>query len=185
MKLAKSYYHQTYPSTGSDEADLLKDAGKQLPLVDEVHLPLIEESQPAMLRFKKGDINWIGMNKDDFNNMAVRTKDGGFELRPELKDKFQIYFEPSLSSFYIKFNMRDELLGKNKALRQAMAYALNSKKFVELLYNGRGVPLTTVVPIEVLGSQKTLGDYWYENNIEKAKEKLKKLVFQKVKGCLR
>ncbi|MFW7380226.1 MAG: ABC transporter substrate-binding protein [Oligoflexus sp.] len=186
MILAKNpHYHQTYPTEGAEgdkENGLLAAAGKQLPLVDEVHLPLIEEPQPAMLRFRRGDSNWIEMNKDDFNNMAYKDENGQFKLKPEVEGKFQLYSEPSLSSSYMKFNMRDSLLGKNKALRQAIAYALNSAEFVELLYNGRGTALTTIVPLTIQGNQNQIGDFWYQANVEKAKEKLKEAGFPGGKG---
>lgn len=186
MILARNpHYHQTYPTEGAEgdkENGLLAAAGRQLPLLDEIHLPLIEEPQPAMLRFRRGDLNMIGLNKDDFSNMAMRDEQGQFRLRPEYEGRYQIFVEPSLTSTYIKFNMRDEVVGQNKALRQAMAYALNIEGFIELLYNGRGEPLTSIVPLTIKGSQKELGDFWYENNLERARAKLKEAGFPNGEG---
>jgi hypothetical protein len=66
-------------------AGLLEAAGQKLPFVDEVHLPLIEETQPQMLKFKRGRIAYVGINRDDFELMAIR-KDREFSLKPEFAD---------------------------------------------------------------------------------------------------
>ncbi len=187
MVLAKNpRYHLTYPSEGNPEdkaAGLLDDAGKKLPFVDEVHLPLIEETQPAMLKFKNGDIYWIAMNKDEFNNLAYKDKDDGtFYLKKPHDEKYNIYNETQLSVEYLKFGMRDKIVGSNKALRQAIAYALNQEAFIDLMFNGRAEPSRTVVPLPIAGSQRQVGDYWYENNKEMAKKKLAEAGYPNGKG---
>ena len=52
VRLSKNpKYHRVYPSEGEpgdQENGLLRDAGKKLPLIDEVRMPLIEESQPML-----------------------------------------------------------------------------------------------------------------------------------------
>jgi ABC-type transport system substrate-binding protein len=168
-------YHGTYPTQGAPgdaEAGLLKAAGAKLPLVDRVELPLIEEPQPAMLKFLSGQLDWIGMDRDNFVKMAFKDATG-FHLKPEYASKFAIYNEPALSMDYIAFNLDDKLLGKNKALRQAIAYALDTGAYIEQMRNGRGVPLTTLVPIPIPGSQRDLPSAtWYEPDLEKAKQKL-------------
>ena len=187
MILAKNpRYHQTYPTEGSAEdkaAGLLDDAGKQLPFVDEVHLPLIEETQPAMLKFKNGDIYWIAMNKDEFNNLAYKDKnDGKFHLKKPHDEQYNIYDENYLSTEYFKFGMRDKIVGSNKALRQAIAYALNQEDFIDLMFNGRAMASSTIVPLPIAGSQRQVGDYWYEYNKEMAKKKLAEAGYPGGKG---
>ena len=67
MRLSKNpKYHRVYPSEGEpgdQENGLLRDAGKKLPLIDEVRMPLIEESQPRMLKFRRGRLDWVGVDK--------------------------------------------------------------------------------------------------------------------------
>ncbi|TWW09594.1 hypothetical protein E3A20_12790, partial [Planctomyces bekefii] len=109
-------YHQTYPTDGeaSDkDKGLLADAGKQLPLMDEIRMPLIEEPQPAMLKFLKGELDWIGMDRDNFVKMAGKKPTGEFYLKDEYAKKFGMYTEPFLSIDYILFNMKDPLLFKH------------------------------------------------------------------------
>lgn len=186
MVLAKNEkYHMSFPSDASAElkaSGALKDAGKKLPLVDEVHLPLIEETQPAMLKFKRGELHWIGMNKDEFNNMAYRDASGEFHLKKDFASKFDMYTAEYLSVSYLKFGMDDPIVGKNKALRQAIAYALNARGFVDLMLNSRGVPLNTIIPIPIAGSEKDVGPFWYESNLEMAKKKLAEAGYPDGKG---
>lgn len=178
-------YHQTYPTVGDPgdkEAGFLADAGKSLPLIDEIHLPLIEETQPAMLKFKKGQLHWIGMNKDEFSNMAVKNKDGTFALTGDWASKFKMYTAPYVSSSYMKFNMNDKLLGGNKALRQAIALAMDRQGYVDLMQNGRGVVLNSIVPITIDGNEEVTGAQWYPQDLALAKAKLAEAGYPEGKG---
>lgn len=185
MILAKNpnYYEVYSPMASKEEeaAGFLANKGKKVPFVDEVHLPLIEESQPAMLKFLKGEIDWIGMNKDDFAKMAYK-KDGVFHLKEQYAKNFKMYTEPGLNAEFFRFNMKDKLVGKNKALRQAIAYALNAQEWIELMRNGRGIPLNTMVPHPIAGSENDIKFDYYTQNIEMAKKKLVEAGFPGGKG---
>ena len=179
-------YHMTYPTegvAGDKEAGLLADAGKKVPFIDEIHLPLIEELQPAMLKFKKGQMHWIKMNKDEFNNMAVKNPDGTFSLNDEWSNKINMVTEPFLSTWYMKFNMEDPIIGKNKALRQAMALAMNTQGYIDLMYNGRGLPANSIVPPPISGGEEQTKAEWFKQNRELAKKKLEEAGFPGGKGA--
>jgi len=168
-------YHEHYPDSGAPgdrEMGLLDDAGKQLPFADEVRLPLIEEPQPAMLQFRKGQIDWLGMDKDSFTRMAYRDVDGTFHLKPPFDEQFGMYVEPGLSAEFIVFNMDDPLVGKNKPLRQAIALALDVDEFIRILLNDRGLPLATIVPQPIAGSEVDIGFKRRGVDVEAAKQKL-------------
>jgi oligopeptide transport system substrate-binding protein len=186
MILAKNpNYWGKYPTEGDpgdDKAGLLKDAGQSLPLADEVHLPLIEETQPAMLKFLNGEIDLIGMRNDDFNKMATRDEKGEFHLKGEYAEKYLMYTEADLRTDYYVFNMKDPLIGKNKALRQAIAYALDTEAWVKLLRNGRGIVSDSVVPAPIAGSGRDTGSKYYRKNLELAKQKLAEAGFPEGKG---
>lgn len=177
-------YHLTYPSEGMPEdeaAGLLAAKGQKLPFVDEVHLPLIEEPQPAMLKFLSGGMDWIGIDRDNFVKMAFKD-DKGFRLQPAYAGKFEIYAEPRLSTEYWVFNMKDPLVGKNRALRQAIAYALDAAGYIAKLRNGRGIAISTIVPPPIAGSERDVKVEWYRNNVELAKQKLAEAGFPGGKG---
>lgn len=179
-------YFDVYPSEGAGEEDknlgLLTDAGKKLPFIDEIHIPFIPEAQPAMLQFLNGEISWIGLDRDNFIKMATRTPQGSFELNSEYKNQFDIYSEPALTVSYIPFNMKDSIVGKNKLLRQALAYALNVQEQIDLLSNGRGIKIYSIVPLAITGSEKDIGQFGYEFNLNKAKELLAKAGYPEGKG---
>ena len=168
-------YHERYPTSGADgdeEMGLLADAGKQLPFIDEIRMPLIEESQPAMLQFRKGQIDWIGIDKDNFTKMAYRDESGAFHLKAPFDEQFGMYVEPGLGTEFLGFNMDDKLLGNNKALRQAIALALDVEEYIKILLNDRGLPLATVVPHPIAGSERDIGFERRGVDIEAARQKL-------------
>ncbi|MCX6128955.1 MAG: ABC transporter substrate-binding protein, partial [Proteobacteria bacterium] len=178
-------YHEVYPTEGAagdKEAGLLEAAGKKLPFVDEVQLPLIEEAQPQMLKFKKGQIAWVAVNRDDFKSMVDQGANKQFSLKPEFAKQFQLYYSPSLSTSFMRFGMKDPILGTNKALRQAIALAMNSEGFVDLMYNGRGYVSDSIVPLEIAGSTRDSGSVWYKQNLELAKKKLIEAGYPEGKG---
>ncbi len=176
MVLAKNpNYHGRYPRQGeSGDADrrLLVDAGKQLPLIDEVHLPLIEESQPAMLRFRKGELDLHTVDRDNFIKMVHRDEGGRFHLKSPYSEQFLMFAEEALTCEYIAFNMNDPLVGQNRALRQAIAYALDVDAFIEVMLNGRAERLATIVPHPIAGSERDIAIEYYTYDPAKAKAKL-------------
>ena len=178
-------YHQVYPSAGAPgdaEAGLLAAAGKKLPFLDEIELPLIEEAQPRMLKFLSGQIDWIGMDRDNFVKMAFKD-DKGYHLRPEYAGKFTISSESSLSMDYWAFNLNDKLVGKNKKLRQAIAYALDTPAFIDQMLNGRGTAIQTLVPVPIAGSERDLPSVqWYKHDLEQAKKLLAEAGYPGGKG---
>jgi ABC-type transport system substrate-binding protein len=181
-------YHGHYPSTGSIEdrkRGLLERAGEPIPFLDEIHMPLIEEPQPAMLKFKRAELDWIGINKDDFPTMAYRDAAGDFHLKEEYARRFHSYAEPRLSAEYLVFNMQDPLLGKNRVLRQAIATSIDNQAFIDLLLNGRGLPLSTLVPQPIAGSQDdpVFANFrYYERDVERARELLAEAGYPEGKG---
>lgn len=178
-------YWETYPAAGlpeDEKAGLLTAAGKKLPFIDEIHLPLIEEAQPAMLKFKKGQLHWANISRDDFQAMVDRLEGKQFKLKPEFDKQFNLYYSPSLSSTYIKFNFRDKLVGQNKALRQAIALAFDYEGYIDLILNGRGYSSQSLVPLEIAGSARETNSQWYKTDLELAKKKLAEAGYPDGKG---
>ncbi len=176
LELVKNpHYHGRYPSEGEPgdvERGLVNDAGTALPLVDELHLPLIEESQPAMLRFRKGRLDLHGVDRDNFIKMVRRDDDGNFHLKRPYDEYFEMYSEEALTCEYIAFNSKDPLLGGNKALRQAIAWALDVEELIKIMLNGRAEPLKTIVPHPIAGSERDIDVDYYEHDPDKARAKL-------------
>ena len=177
-------YFKTYPTEGAPgdkEKGLLADAGKQLPLVDVVKIHYIPETQPEMLKFKKGELAWVALDRDNFEQMAYFDKSGEMHLNKELTDSFNLYVAPGLVTSYIAFNMKDKTV-KSKYLRKAISHAIDFEKKIKLLANGRGVKLHSMVPPSIPGSQEDIGKYGVEFDLKKAKEYLKKAGYPDGKG---
>ncbi|MDQ3231337.1 MAG: ABC transporter substrate-binding protein, partial [Pseudobdellovibrionaceae bacterium] len=176
-------YHGTYPTEGTPEdkaAGRLEAAGKRLPFVDEVHLPLIEETQPQLLKFKKGQVAYVAMNRDDFELMVDR-KGSEFALKPEYAKEFDLYYANGLLNSFIRIGMRDPILSK-KAVRQALALALDSQGYIDLMYNGRGLPPDSLIPVDIRGSARDTGSTWHKADPEAAKKKLAEAGYPEGKG---
>ncbi|RYZ79865.1 MAG: ABC transporter substrate-binding protein, partial [Proteobacteria bacterium] len=107
-------YWERFPTEATSESDKAMVAaygGKQLPFVDEVMLPLIEETQPQMLMFRKGQLHWVAVNKDDFSTFVERVPGSiDFKLRPDYQKEFQLYYAPMLTTAFAKFGFNDPLI---------------------------------------------------------------------------
>jgi ABC-type transport system substrate-binding protein len=168
-------YYRVYPSVGAPgdaEKGLLKDAGKRLPLVDAIDMPLIEESQPAALKFLRGEIDWRALDRANFTKMVVHTPDGQFHLNDEFARKFNIYWAVGTDSIFIQLNMKDPLLGRNKLLRQALAYAIDQQAIIDVLFNGRQRRLESIVPYDLPGNERETGAVNYRHDVAHAKKLL-------------
>lgn len=139
-----------YPKSGALEykkKGYLEDAGKPLPFIDKLEFLVIKERQPAWLNLMAGRLDMMGIPKDNFGG-AIQNQSN---LTPELSAKgFRLQIEPSTLFYMVGFNMKDELLGKNKVLRQALSAAINREEFIEIFSNGRGLKMTQAIPPGIL-----------------------------------
>ncbi|MEZ4741836.1 MAG: ABC transporter substrate-binding protein [Bdellovibrionota bacterium] len=178
-------YHMSYPTEGDSgdlEAGFLADAGKKLPLVDEVVIDFIPEAQPNMLKFEKGEIDWVAMDKDNFTKMVEKSADNKFILKPEFASKYTMYTEPGLDTSYMVFNMKHPVIGKNKYLRQALVHAFDPDDYIKMLNNGRGVRLSGIVPHSIAGSENQISDSVMNYDIDLAINLMEKAGYPKGKG---
>jgi ABC-type transport system substrate-binding protein len=177
----KDYRDSRYPAQGDRLAyskGLLKDAGKQIPFLDGIHFKIIKEAQTRWLNFMSQKIDYLDIPKDNYETAVGPTG----EITPELKSKnihLQIY--PSLTYWWISFNMRDPLLGKNKKLRLAIAHAIDYDKFIEIFTNNIGQRANSIFPPGIPGYSPS-SKLPYEFNIEKAKRLLASAGFPEGKG---
>ncbi|MBM4103581.1 MAG: hypothetical protein FJ263_05950 [Planctomycetes bacterium] len=146
----KNWRGESYPSEGepSDkENGFLDDAGKPIPFADRIIWRVIEEDQPAWLLLMRGNIDAMdelrGIPKDNFDK-AVTVERTLTQSLIERGLKLQIYNDPSI--YWVGFNLKDPVLGKNLPLRKAICRAIDRNRFIDLFTNGRAMPAHGFVP---------------------------------------
>jgi oligopeptide transport system substrate-binding protein len=78
--------------------------------------------------------------------------------------------------------MKDPLLGGNKKLRQALANLVDTQAEIELLLNGRGRKLQSIVPTEIPGNERETGATYYSYDVAQAKRLLAQAGYPDGKG---
>lgn len=181
LKKNDNYKSSTFPTQGdrfAHERGLLKDAGAKLPFVPKLKYVILKETQTEWLNFLAKKIDFINLMKDQYP--LALTSDG--KLRPEIiKDKIQLQSSPTLTYWWISFNMKDPLIGKNLNLRKAITYAINVEKYIELFTYNIAQKANSIFPPGVAGYSPS-NDLPYEYNLEEAKKYLKEAGYPLGKG---
>lgn len=113
--------------------------GKVFPLIGRVELYVLEESQPRMLSFEKGDVDYLDVPTDFIPK--VITPDG--KLTPRFAAAGVLLergLQPSI--VYTYFNMEDPVVGgytKEKiALRRAIGMGYNAEEEIRVIRQNQG-----------------------------------------------
>jgi oligopeptide transport system substrate-binding protein len=159
-------------------AGRLQSAAKPLPFLHEIHWDIIREEQPRWLKFMKGQLDITSIPRDSFSD--VIAADGGLR-KPYLEKGVRLHKELSLTTWWLEFNMKDPLVGKNVNLRKALAFAFDRVRALEILYNNRGVLASGPISPTYEGGQEA-EKFPYSFDLEKAKEHLKLAGFAEGKG---
>ncbi|MGO8671714.1 MAG: ABC transporter substrate-binding protein [Capsulimonadaceae bacterium] len=164
-----------YPTEGSPadiKAGLLQDAGKQLPLNNEIDIDCIRELVTDWNLFAQGyeDINSV----TNTNFTTVATLQG--TISPAMARKgMRLQKAYAADTRYFFFNMKDPVVGgyspEKCKLRQAISCAMDSQGFIDLVNNGIGVRANYVVPPGIFGYDPSYQNPW-AYNIPKAKKLL-------------
>lgn len=171
-----TFHTETFPTDAAlryKQQGVLSDAGKKLPMIDRLVFEVIKESQPAWLNFMKGELDLLQLEKDNFTSAIQNSS----SVTPEMASKgINLNLDVGLVFYYISFNMKDKVIGSNKALRQALSMAIDRDKWVETFASGRGRKMVNTIPPGVLDRPKT-SKIKYDFNLQHAKELLKKAGF--------
>ncbi len=180
------YKHGFYPTDGMPEdysLGLMKNAGRQLPLINKAVYYIEKESIPIWNKFLQGYYDYAGISSDNFDQ-AIELVNSKIELSEEMKVKgisLVKSVEPSI--FYWAFNMLDEKVGgysdNKRKLRHAIAIALDLEEYINIFRNGRGVIAHGPIPSGIMSDsqEKQYNNYIYNNkNNKKTIEYAKKLL---------
>ena len=177
----ENFRDEFYPTQGDRLAHsrgFLDDAGKKLPFIDEIRFQIIKEDQTRWLNFLAGKIDMIVIPKDNYSSAI--TQDG--ELSPELKKKnIKLLVAPTLTFWWLAFNMRDSIVGENLNLRKAIAHAVDVEKYIKVFTNNIGLKANSIYPPGTPGYSPS-HQQPYEYDPKKAKKFLKKAGHPRGKG---
>jgi ABC-type transport system substrate-binding protein len=174
------FRQEYYPSEGEHqdaEKGLLDDAGKPIPFVDRVIFRIIEEDQPCWFLFLRGQIDNITIPKDNFGQ-AMRSMPNGIgasrELTPAMKER-NIHLDRFgySTTIFIGFNMEDQILGPNKPLREAISFALDRAKYIEIFWNGRDEVANGLIPPVINSYNPDIKKIGQRYDPEKARQLIK------------
>jgi ABC-type transport system substrate-binding protein len=153
-----NYRDETFPES-DDPADrelLAKMRGKKLPIVGRIEIEITEESNPRLLGFTSGALDYVNVPPD----LADHVLDAAGRLRPEYANRGIALWritQPALQYAYL--NMDDPVVGgytKDKiALRRAIALGFNTPDLIRVVYQGQAIPATQPIPPGLPGHDDT------------------------------
>jgi ABC-type transport system substrate-binding protein len=181
LKKNINYHESYYPSKGdriSYEQKLLNDNGKKLPFIDEIHFHIMEQAQTRWLNFLQQKIDLIVLTKDHFS-LALDTNG---KINKEFKDKkIKLQIAPTLTYWWLAFNMKDQLLGNNLNLRKAIAHSVNIDEYINSFTNNIALKANSIYPPGIRG-YKPSNTLPYEYDLKLAAEYLIKAGYPKGRG---
>ena len=117
MKLARNpnYHSELYPTEGEPgdaQAGLLADAGKPLPLTDQVVFSLEKETIPYWNKFLQGYYDASGISSDSFDQAVQVSVGGEAAVTDQMKQQgITLSTAVATSTMYTGFNWLDPVLG--------------------------------------------------------------------------
>ncbi|MGD0489849.1 MAG: ABC transporter substrate-binding protein [Syntrophorhabdales bacterium] len=174
LERSPSFRKEYYPRAGAPgdrEKGLLDDAGRQLPFLDEIRYTIIPTAQPVWLLFLQGYLDSSGIPQEQFDRVITQKLD--------LSDAFtkkgiSLEIGSDLDVYYITFNMRDPVLGKNTYLRQALSLAYDSDLYNQIYLNGRAINAQGPLPPGVFGNDPAFRNPFETHDLEQARRLLAK-----------
>lgn len=177
----KNYHENYYPSEGDRIANsrgYLKDAGEKIPFIDEVHFHVVPDNQTRWDMFMNHKIDFIVLPRDFY----TRVFDDVGNLKEEIKsNNVRLQTMPTLTFWWLTFNMQDPVWGKNVNLRKAIAHAIDMDKYIRDFTVNTGQKANSILPPGVFGYD-TNSTLPYTYDLTKAREYLVKAGYPEGKG---
>lgn len=148
---------ERYPSVGEvGDEELLFDAGKPMPFIDQAIYTRERESIPAWNKFLQGYFDTSGISSDSFDQAVVVGEGGNATLSSSMQEKgIRLYTAVTVSQFYMGFNMLDPVVGgldeRARLLRRAISIAVDYEEYISIFLNGRGVSAQGPIPPGIFG----------------------------------
>lgn len=144
------YDAQPAPDDAAGQAVLARLKGRQLPMVDEVQVSMIDEEQPRWLSFLNGQLDALAGAYGSLPGSFAPTAVPNGQLAPHLA-KRGIVMQRQVNADVILtlFNMEHPLVGglapEKVALRRAISLAMDSEREARQIRRGLAVPAQSVM----------------------------------------
>jgi oligopeptide transport system substrate-binding protein len=148
------YRNETFPESSApeDRALVAKMRGKKLPIIGRIEISIIEESNPRLLAFQNGELDYVTVPSDLVANVLGPDN----RVKPELAKQgiaLDRGVQPAIS--YAYFNMEDPVVGgysnEKIALRRAISMAYDVDEEIRVLRQGQAERATQPIPPNVAG----------------------------------
>ena len=160
LEANRDYRPETFPDVPADadtatRAAALPMRGKRLPQVGRVEISIIEESNPQLLAFNGGELDYLNVPRDH----ALRVLDASNRLLPYYAGQGVALHRATEASlgFYAFFDQRDPLVGGNSpekiALRRAILSAFDVPAEISVAFQAQATTATEIVPPGVSGHE--------------------------------
>jgi oligopeptide transport system substrate-binding protein len=172
MEKNKKYREDFYPTSGDRYANvekLLDSSKEKIPFIDNVTFFVTGDEGKRWEKFFTKDVDFLTVPK----TYLPRLYDHRGELTDELKESGVVLKHfPTLANRWLAFNMRDPLIGKNKHLRKAIAYAVDYSKYIQVLSQNTNLRANSVLVPGISGYLPAKA-FRFKYDIKLAKEELK------------
>ncbi len=166
---------ERYPTEADPNlTHLLGDAGKRVPFIDEVYLPIMTEAVTTYNLFQQGYLDSLSIAAG--NAQIVPASQG---LTQDMKARgMTLNKNVELNIDYLAFNMTDPTFGgytpEKRKLRQAISLAINSQEYIDVIAQGMGQPAQWIVPPGLAGYDPVYKNPYrqFDPKLEKAKRLL-------------
>ncbi len=153
---------EPYPREGEPEdleSGLLRDAGKTMPFIDTAIYSLEREAIPTWNKFLQGYYDTSGIGSDSFDQAVQIGAGGEVSLTEDMQARdIQLLTAVTTSTFYMGFNMRDDVVGgdsqRARLLRRAISIAVDYEEYISIFANGRGIPAQGPLPPGIFGHRE-------------------------------
>jgi len=148
------FREEHFPTAGepADAPTIARMKGKRLPQVGRVEVSIIEESNPQLLAFNSGELDYANVPPD----LIPNALDGGNKLKPYYAEQGVRHWritQPALT--YTYFNMEDPVVGgyapEKVALRRAIVMGFNVRELIDVWFQGQAMEANQPIPPVVSG----------------------------------
>lgn len=159
--------------------------GKALPYLDAVKISFFDNKATEFLQFRQGELSFVNDIDPSFKDELLSKKG---DLRPQWAGKIVLQKCPYLNTEYlgIMVDENNPLVKnsptRNKAVRQAMNYAINRKQLMMYMRNSIGIPAEAGFVPGGLPSRNTELVKGYTYDPAKAKQLLQEAGYPDGKG---